>query len=105
MTILDKIRTQIGKYQGYSSCSHCGRTWNVVKPRSIKYSKTGGMFPVCKKCFDKLPPERIDGYIDQLVLLWISQYDQSGYKWDKESPEEITRNAKAEMRRMKGGAK
>ena len=77
---------------GYGRCAHCKKTWRVVEGHTIPYCdpKDGaridgvpwvcdptnretwhsGMFPVCQKCFLKLPKERVKQYAAELVSGW-----------------------------------
>lgn len=96
VSLLRRLRTFVGKVQGYYSCHHCGATWNCVKRKTVMYSVGSGMFPLCVECFDKLSSEEIDPYIEQLVLQWVEQ----GWS-ESQSPEEVIRAAKVEVRRMK----
>jgi len=92
----------IGRALGYSGCSHCSMTWNYVKGKSIQFSANEGMFPLCEECFDKLPPEEIDPYIESLVQKTLEIQAKYGLQWDKkQSPQEVSESAKAEVRRMK----
>ncbi len=92
----------IGRVLSYSGCSHCGMTWNYVKGKNIQFSDNEGMFPLCEECFDKLPPEEIDPYIERLVQEWLEINAKYGLKWGRgQSPQEVIESAKAEVRRMK----
>jgi len=94
--LLKRIRTVWGKSVGYGSCSHCNRTWDCVEPKGIRYSETGGMFPLCKECFYKLEIEQVENYIDQLVKEW-TELGWNQYK----SPSAVIRDATFEAGRMK----
>jgi hypothetical protein len=94
--MFNQCKKIIGKILGYSACLHCGLPWNFVEHRTIMYSALGGMFPLCIKCFAKLPIEKIDYYIDSVIASWGSN----------ENHKEFSRLAKIEARRMKkDGAK
>jgi hypothetical protein len=91
-------RIAIGKALGYGGCYRCGMTWNYVKGKTIYYTEGSGMFPLCAECFDKLPPEEIDPYIEKLVMSWLDS------EWHhKQNPQELIESAKAEVREMKLG--
>lgn len=97
-----RAKIVIGRRLGYSGCFHCGMTWNYAQSKSIQFSETRGMFPLCEECFSKLPPEEIDPYIERLVWEWIEINAKYGLKWsESQSPQEIIEAAKAEVRRMK----
>lgn len=64
------IKNFIGSLQGYSGCSHCGGTWNWKKDHNIPYSDSGGMFPLCEECYQKLSPEERYDYCLELWRSW-----------------------------------
>lgn len=97
-----RAKIAIGRALGFGGCYHCGMTWNHVEGKTIYYSEGGGMFPLCEECFDKLSPEEIDPYIEQVVMSWLKSNAEYGLKWGyKQSSQEIIESAKAEVRRMK----
>jgi hypothetical protein len=92
----------IGNAFGYGSCCSCGMPWKYVKGKTISFSESEGMFPLCETCFDRLTPEEIDPYIEQLVQKWLDDNVKYKFKWSiKQSPQEVIDAAKAEVRRMK----
>lgn len=92
-----------GTILGYSHCYHCLMPWKYVEHRSINFSKSQGMFPLCVHCFDKLEPDQINPYIEKLVMKWQEINIEYNLKWDnQQTPVEVIVAAKAEVRRMKG---
>lgn len=77
-----KIKNFIGRFKGYSGCSHCGGTWNWKENKTIPYREKissistadtySGMFPVCKECFERLSEDKILQYCKLLLDDWIS---------------------------------
>lgn len=52
---------------GYSWCHRCGRSWDVVRGRSVAYRESSGMFAICTECWRELAPsERLPFY----VMVW-----------------------------------
>ena len=94
-----RAKIVMGKALGYGGCYRCGMTWNYAKSKSIRYSVSDGMFPLCEECFDRLSSEEIDPYIEKLVMVWLGSHEWG----NKQSPQKVIESAKAEVRRMKGG--
>ncbi len=73
--LIKKIKSVIGKFEGYGCCFHCNLTWNVVDgvgiPYQVKLPNCGsGMFPLCTDCFKKLSSEEILKYCETLKDMW-----------------------------------
>ncbi len=84
-----------------SSCGHCEISFRFVEEVTIIYfrseSISKGIMPLCKKCFDALPIELIDWYIESLIHNWKRYYrDQQEHEL-----REGESNAKIEARQMK----
>jgi len=86
------IKIMTGGMLGYSGCMHCKMPWRYVAGEKIMYSSSEVMSPLCIRCFESLPIEKIDYYIKQLVRSW-------GLK--KEISDGTIVSAKKEARRMK----
>ena len=100
--LIERARTDWGRAIGYGWCYHCSRTWNYIKDKTISYSVSEGMFPLCEDCFDKLSPTEINPYIEQLVAEWVRQSGKYQLGWSNtQSPEQIIELAKAEVLKMK----
>ena len=77
------IKNWLGKLKGYSGCLRCGDTWNWKQHRDIPYAVSkmreyadgspyysGGMFPLCKECYDEISPPQRYAYCRQLWSRW-----------------------------------
>ncbi len=92
----------IGRALGFGECANCHMPWKYVKGQDIKYSDSGGMFPICVKCFEILSPPEIDSYIEALVHRWAKDSIRLGYEWGKDqTPEEVIASAQQQVRAMK----
>ena len=65
-----KLKNTAGSAKGYSGCSCCGDTWNWKKEHSIPYSDSGGMFPLCEECYQKLTPQERFDFCRKLWISW-----------------------------------
>lgn len=59
------------KNPDYSSCGHCGRTWDTCKYHATPYTNnSAGCFPLCEDCWSELSiEERLPHYM-RLVDSW-----------------------------------
>ena len=57
----------------FGNCYNCKKTWDIVKPHNIWYTKDKAMFPVCEECYQKLSSKEIKKYIILLLLEWKRQ--------------------------------
>ena len=92
MGLKRRLRVLFGSMLGYNGCMHCKMPWRFVAARNIKYSSTESMSPLCIRCFEDLPIEKIDYYIKKVVRSWGR---------DKHEAEGIIASARKEARRMK----
>ena len=92
MRIKRLMQVVMGGMLGYDGCMHCKMPWRYVAGEKIMYSSSEGMTPLCIRCFESLPVEKIDVYIKQLVRRW---------DLDKEVADGIIASARKEVRRMK----
>ncbi len=92
MSITRWVKIVVGDMLGYSGCTHCKMPWRYVASKKIMYSSSEGMSPLCIRCFENLPIEKIDYYIKQVVRSWDR---------DKHETAGIIASARKEARRMK----
>jgi hypothetical protein len=73
---LQRFNLRIGRISqwlapGYSWCGRCKTNWAFVKSHDTEYSRSGGCFPLCEKCWRGLTPaQRLPYYRD----LWQEWY-------------------------------
>ena len=61
---------KVGEVEGYGWCLHCGDRWNWKPRHTIVYGAGRGIFPLCEYDYWRLPVERVEAYIRQLVREW-----------------------------------
>ncbi len=86
------VKIMVGGMLGYSGCIHCKMPWRYVAAKKIMYSSSQSMSPLCIRCFEGLPIEKIDYYIKKLVRSWDLK---------KEETDGVIASARKEARRMK----
>jgi hypothetical protein len=67
---LRAARNALGKQLGYGACYHCGDSWRWKRSCDIRYEPGSAMFPICRECFDELPPEAIIEHCQKLWDFW-----------------------------------
>ena len=92
MGVVRQAKIIAGALLGYSGCVHCKMPWRFVASKKVKYSSTESMAPLCIRCFETLPIEKIDSYIKKHVR---------GLGRDKHEADGIIASARKEARRMK----
>ena len=92
MGLIRRIKIAVGGMLGYSGCIHCKMPWRYVAAKKVMYSSSEGMSPLCIRCFEDLPIEKIDYYIKKVVRSWGR---------DKHETAGIIASARKEARRMK----
>ncbi len=55
----------------YSACGRCGMPLNVTKHHSTDVNESGGMFPLCEKCWNDLTPQDRLPYYKKLYDSWV----------------------------------
>jgi hypothetical protein len=79
----------------HGRCLKCQEPWCVVQGKDIRINRYSSMFPVCLACYEVLPIDQIERYIEMLGCQWMTEARSS-----KET-EHIARDvelAKANMR-------
>ncbi len=75
------------KYRGYSTCFRCHQPWYAgVTPKILSIPNNGGMFAICKACWNELDTEQRIPY--HIALYW----EWGGRDWPVSLIEEAIRN-------------
>ena len=88
-----------GRLEGYGACLQCGDRWNWKPAHTIAYGAGQGMFPLCEYDYWRLPVERVEHHIRQLVREWKALTPHEAERLDEEA-----RLAIAAMRAERGAA-
>jgi hypothetical protein len=70
----------------YGSCYRCGRTWNVTKYHTTRYTHGISCFPLCEACWRELTPTQRIPYYFTLFKKWLSygtETHSNGMSWDE----------------------
>jgi hypothetical protein len=62
---------------GYGGCLCCQTTWYWVEEHITRYSPNDGCLPLCRKCWEQLPPaERLPYYRKLWDSWWRDKRDE-----------------------------
>jgi hypothetical protein len=89
-----------GRLEGYGACLQCGDRWNWKPAHTIAYGAGQGMFPLCEYDYWRLPLERVEHHIRQLVGVWKALAPDEAERLDEEA-----RLAIAAMRAERGAVR
>lgn len=67
----DEQKSDAPLSSGLGSCMYCGRHWDVCSHENIPCAVNKAMFPLCTRCFAKLPAYKIKYYCLRLVEEWM----------------------------------
>jgi hypothetical protein len=73
MNLAREFRNFIGKLRGFGACMHCGDRWNWKPEHTTWCFADRGMFPLCERCFQKLPITQVYDYHLRLWRQWEEQ--------------------------------
>jgi hypothetical protein len=75
---------EIGRREGYGACLACGDRWNWKPRHVITYGDGLGMFPLCEYDYWRLPVERVEAHIRQLIDEWKAASPAERHLFDEE---------------------
>jgi len=80
------VRLMFGKlsqiiFLSYGGCGRCHMTWNICDYHITSYANTGGCFPLCTWCWNRLTIEERLPYYKSLVYDVWEDNKENDVKW------------------------
>lgn len=76
--MFNRIRNTIGTLRGFGCCKICEGTWDWNKEYTIPTDEhsLSGVFPTCKRCYNKSRGKEIIIALYKLRINWIECYNK-----------------------------